>query len=307
MDGFGDSTSYHTAQGPKYYIEQSPTPAEEVLVVELNREAPHKLGLSIVGGADNPSLQEVHVKKVLTDGLVFKDGRIKRGDRIVSVNGQTLAGLTNKEALQLLKTSGTSVQLEVARRLGQRSQAPSPLHSQLQSRQSSGENTNEPPSPLMRTSRQRKVTTISGPPTPPSLQVPKNTLKGRSRRSSLSQADDEASLRSKPATMPRKLKSIEGVKIVELHKGPTGLGMNLKGGSDEDLPITVREVFPGGAAHRSGKIHPGDVIIEVNNESFESLTHKEALQKLKSYPQGKLSLLVRDRMATLPRKTIPHH
>ena len=233
----------------------------------------------------------IQVKKVIADGLVFKDGRIKRGDRLVSVNDKPLAGLTNKEALQILKESGAYVKLEVAQQIGQRSQAPSPFQSQLQSRQSSGESTNEPPSPVI-------------PPTPPNIHAPGNTLKRPSRRLSLSQDDDE---RSKPATMPRKLKSTIGIKIVELHKGPTGLGMNLKGGTDENLPIIVREVFPGGVAHKSGKIFPGDVIIEVNNDSFESLTHREALQKLKSYPQGKISLLVRDRMATLPRKNIPQH
>ena len=248
------------------------------------------------------------MKKVLPDGLVFKDGRIRRGDRILSVNGHSLLGLTNKEALKLLKDSGDTVQLEVARRLGQRSQGPSPFHSQLQSRHSSGESTREPPSPLLGV--QREATGGGSAPHTPPMRAPTSTLKLRSRRVSLSsQMDDEEGslLRSKPATMPRKLKSTEGVKIVELQKGPTGLGLHLKGGTDEKLPIIVREVFPGGVAHRSGKIFPGDVIIEVNNDSFEALTHREALQKLKSYPQGKISLLVRDRMATLPRKTIPEH
>ena len=237
----------------------------------------------------------------------------------MSVNGRPLEGLTNREALQLLKDSrGGMVTLEVARRMGRGggSQAPSPFHSQLASRRSSGESTREPPSPVMGSShsvRQRRVSTnpdSEEPTTPPSLQAPKSTFRRRSRRESLSHDGEEATVAlrvSKPATMPRKLKSTEGVKIVELHKGPTGLGMNLKGGTDENLPITVREVFPGGTAHKSGKIHPGNVIIEVNNDSFESLTHREALQKLKSYPQGRISLLVRDRLATQPRKTIPQH
>ena len=236
---------------------------------------------------------------MLPDGLACQDGRIKRGDRVVSVNGQNVAGLTNKEALQLLKDSGSVVKLAVARRAGRRgSQAPSPLHSQLQSRRSSGESTREPPSPVTGYNRRRRDSSGSegASPTPPSISAPRSALKGRSRRESLSQEDDTPSSATKSkTTMPRKLKSTEGIKIVELHKGPTGLGMHLKGGSDENLPITVRAVFPGGTAHKSGKIHPGDVIIEVNSESFENLTHKEALHKLKSYPQGKISLLVRDR------------
>ena len=258
------------------------------------------------------------MKNVLPDGLVSGDGRIRRGDRIVSVNGENLAGLTNREALQLLKNSGSTVVLKMARRRGRGrggSQAASPFLSQLQSRRSSGENTREPPSPVpgfhtVKTRQRRDSSGSEGaPPTPPTAPpAPKSTMRRRSRCESLSQEGEEtfstpgSVTRAKTVTMPRKLKSTEGVKVVELHKGPTGLGLNLKGGIDENLPITVREVFPGGIAHKSGKIHPGDVIIEVNNDSFEELTHKEALQKLKGYPQGKISLLVRDRIATLPRK-----
>ena len=110
--------------------------------------------------------------------------------------------------------------------------------------------------------------------------------------------------RERAVTMPRKLSSTVGVKIVEMHKGPTGLGMQIRGGADSNLPIMVKVVFPGGPAHKSGKIHPGDLIIEVNSESFENLTHKEALDKLKSLPQGKVSLLVRDRTATLGRSSL---
>lgn len=62
---FGESISYHPSRsldGPNYYVEQPPAkPAEEVIAVELSRESTHKLGLSIVGGVDNPRLQEVHV------------------------------------------------------------------------------------------------------------------------------------------------------------------------------------------------------------------------------------------------------
>ena len=110
--------------------------------------------------------------------------------------------------------------------------------------------------------------------------------------------------RERAVTMPRKLSSTVGVKIVEMHKGPTGLGMQIRGGADSNLPIMVKVVFPGGPAHKSGKIHPGDLIFEVNSESFENLTHKEALDKLKSLPQGKVSLLVRDRTATLGRSSL---
>lgn len=64
---FSDSGSYQPLAGslqvPNYYAEAPlDKPAEELIVVELHREASgHKLGLGIVGGADNPRLPEVHV------------------------------------------------------------------------------------------------------------------------------------------------------------------------------------------------------------------------------------------------------
>ncbi len=90
-----------------------------------------------------------------------------------------------------------------------------------------------------------------------------------------------------------------GVKVVELRKGPIGLGIQLMGGKDTADPVTVKVVFPAGPAHKSGKIHPGDTILEANGVSFEDLTHDEAIKTMKSFPQGKISLLMRDRMAVM--------
>lgn len=46
---------------------------------------------------------------------------IHRGDRICSVNGESLVGATRKAALQLLKNAGNTVTLEVARQVMNRS------------------------------------------------------------------------------------------------------------------------------------------------------------------------------------------
>ncbi len=66
------------------------------------------------------------VRQVLNGGVAQKDGRLKRGDRIVSVNGQTLAGLDNKGALLVLRDAGAgdTVTLVVCRKLGRRTSLP---------------------------------------------------------------------------------------------------------------------------------------------------------------------------------------
>ena len=66
-----------------------------------------------------------------------------------------------------------------------------------------------------------------------------------------------------------------GVKEVELQQGPDGLGMKLMGGKDIPDPMMVKVATWGSPAHRSTKIHRGDVIIEANGVSIEDLTFEQ--------------------------------
>ena len=95
----------------------------------------------------------------------------------------------------------------------------------------------------------------------------------------------------------------QGVKVIELHKGPTGLGMLLKGSRGKDttnVPITVKEVLPGGAAYKSGKICVGDELLEANSIAFDGLDYSEAVNVIKSLPQGTVRLVLLDRSYVIP-------
>ena len=214
------------------------------------------------------------------------------------MNGSSLSGLTNKEALLLIKNTGDNVTLELVRKIGRRASAvPTPMTSTLQSRRSSGDQSKEsslPPSPP-KVRRQRRQS--SGECSKEGSKAPSPPTFKRSRRESTKDIGTGARTR----TLPRKLNSTVGVKVVDLHKGPTGLGMQLLGGADMPNPVTVKEVFPGGPAHKSGKIHAGDIILEANGISFEGLNHNEAIKTMKEFSQGKVTLLLRDRTATLGR------
>lgn len=43
------------------------------------------------------------VYKVLTGSPADKDGRIRKGDRILSINGKSMKGITHRESLSILK------------------------------------------------------------------------------------------------------------------------------------------------------------------------------------------------------------
>ena len=50
---------------------------------------------------------------------------------------------------------------------------------------------------------------------------------------------------------------------VVLRRGNTGLGFNIMGGEDPDDGIFISHLVEGGAAHISGSIRKGDLIMEV--------------------------------------------
>ncbi|KAL4717567.1 hypothetical protein ACJJTC_000716 [Scirpophaga incertulas] len=73
----------------------------------------------------------------------------------------------------------------------------------------------------------------------------------------------------------------ETVKIVQLVKSDEPLGATIK--TDEETgKIVIARVMHGGAADRSGLIHPGDEVIEVNGISVENKTPADVLAILQS-------------------------
>ncbi|XP_056265013.1 multiple PDZ domain protein isoform X3 [Pseudoliparis swirei] len=72
------------------------------------------LGFSIVGGFSSPHGDlPIYIKTVFNKGAAVEDGRLKRGDQIIAVNGHCLEGVTHAEAVDILKKTRGSVVLTV--------------------------------------------------------------------------------------------------------------------------------------------------------------------------------------------------
>ncbi|XP_069578511.1 inaD-like protein isoform X2 [Brachyistius frenatus] len=72
------------------------------------------LGFSIVGGFGSPHGDlPIYVKTVFSKGAAAVDGRLKRGDQILTVNGESLQAATHEQAVNILKKQRGTVTLDI--------------------------------------------------------------------------------------------------------------------------------------------------------------------------------------------------
>merc|ERR1712226_1047286 len=81
-------------------------------------------------------------------------------------------------------------------------------------------------------------------------------------------------------------------RVVELPKTEEGLGFNVMGGKEQNSPIYISRIIPGGVADRHGGLKRGDQLLSVNGVSVEGEPHEKAVDLLKA-AQGTVKLVVR--------------
>lgn len=74
------------------------------------------MGLSIVSakGQGHEHLG-IYIKSVVPGGAADRDGRLQACDQLLSVDGQSLMGITQEKAAELLVRTGSVVTLQVAK------------------------------------------------------------------------------------------------------------------------------------------------------------------------------------------------
>ncbi|XP_056428101.1 pro-interleukin-16 [Hyla sarda] len=74
---------------------------DDIHVVVLHKEEGTGLGFSLAGGVDLEN-KEITVHRVFPDGLTAHEGTIHKGDKVLSINGKSLKGVSHNDALGIL-------------------------------------------------------------------------------------------------------------------------------------------------------------------------------------------------------------
>ncbi|XP_035620162.1 ligand of Numb protein X 2b [Oncorhynchus keta] len=80
-------------------------------MVSLKKEPRLSLGITIAGGRDCRSRLPVYITSVQPVGCLHRDGTIKKGDVLLSINGVDLTQLTYNEAVSVLKAQTAQAQV----------------------------------------------------------------------------------------------------------------------------------------------------------------------------------------------------
>ncbi|XP_069912291.1 partitioning defective 3 homolog isoform X18 [Oryctolagus cuniculus] len=103
--------------------------------VPLNDSGSAGLGVSVKGNRskENHADLGIFVKSIINGGAASKDGRLRVNDQLIAVNGESLLGRTNQDAMDALRRSMSTegnkrgmIQLIVARRVSKGGQLKSP-------------------------------------------------------------------------------------------------------------------------------------------------------------------------------------
>ncbi|XP_065340777.1 multiple PDZ domain protein-like isoform X6 [Cloeon dipterum] len=289
-------------------------PEMDVFEVELKKDS-HGLGITIAGYVcEKEELSGIFVKSISKGSAADLCRKIQVNDRIVEVDGQSLQGFNNHQAVEVLRATGQLVCLRLERYLR------GPKFEQLQQAIANSEKPTTPNSPSI----------VSLPHVPISSAAETETIiepDGESRTTIDSMFLHESTLgldlNSVEASNPlvalanveklidqqfdgeispavedaliAKWSQIMGTEaeivVAQLSKGEGGgLGISLEGTVDVEGGLEVRphhyirSILPDGPVGKNNRLKSGDELLEVNGRRLLGLNHVEVVSILKDLP-----------------------
>ncbi|XP_025728234.1 membrane-associated guanylate kinase, WW and PDZ domain-containing protein 3 isoform X2 [Callorhinus ursinus] len=263
-----------------------PAPQEAYDVV-LHRKENEGFGFVILTSKNKPPPGVIPHKigRVIEGSPADRCGKLKIGDHISAVNGQSIVELSHDNIVQLIKDAGVTVTLTVVPE-EEHHGPPSGTNSARQS-----------PALQHRAMGQSQANHTAG---DSALEgeigkdVPTSYRHSWSDHKHLAQPD--TAMISIVGT--RHNQSL-GCYPVELERGPRGFGFSLRGGKEYNMGLFILRLAEEGPAIKDGRIHVGDQIVEINGEPTQGITHTRAIELIQA-GGNKVLLLLRPGTGLIP-------
>ncbi|XP_037320731.2 tyrosine-protein phosphatase non-receptor type 13 [Pungitius pungitius] len=254
-------------------------PEREIVCVTLKKDPKLGFGFVIVGEDNTGKLDlGIFIASIVPDGPADKDGRIKPGGRLISLNKTSLEGVTFSDAAAILQSSPEEVELIVSqpkRSLKDRSKSLSQSTLGLALERSFGSQTT-----LSGTEYRPVVEELEEAISLSSLATtPKHSRRLHIPVVRIHDAQDKCS--RSPSILS--LKSGERF-AMDLRKSGGSLGISVAGGINTNVRyggIYIKSLVLGGAAEQDRRIQIGDRLLEVDGFSLRAVTHNQAVECLK--------------------------
>ncbi|KAK6109632.1 PDZ domain (Also known as DHR or GLGF) family protein [Brugia pahangi] len=232
--------------------------------VILNRNHGDSFGFVIISSFNNNGST---IGRIVEGSPAALCGQLHIGDRVVAVNGIDITKLPHNDIVTLIKKSGLSVRLTIL---------PSSSNCPLDSATSYYSTSHIAPiNTYGHSSHPSCQTNQLGPSPNQSFDAPQYRYP----------AGNGYITRTSPIPPEMEQTLIN----VELNRGPKGFGFSIRGGQEFDsMPLFVLRIAEDGPAALDGRLKVGDQLMEINGQSTRSMTHSNAIQIIKQYPNVRL-------------------
>ncbi|KAG9332687.1 hypothetical protein JZ751_014785 [Albula glossodonta] len=251
------------------------TAEQESYDVTLQRKENEGFGFVILTSKNKPPPGVIPHKigRIIEGSPTDRCGRLKVGDRISAVNGQSIVELAHNDIVQLIKDAGNTVTLTVVPEDDQ-SGPPSGNSSAKQS-----------PAQQHRAMGQQPANRD-------------DRLDTEEKKEGVCWSEYKSLPQSEPGTLCT-TGSKQGCFHVELERGPRGFGFSLRGGKEYNMGLFILRLAEDGPALKDGRIHVGDQIVEINGEPTQGITHTRAIELIQA-GGNKVLLLLRPGLGLVP-------
>ncbi|XP_036719122.1 membrane-associated guanylate kinase, WW and PDZ domain-containing protein 2 isoform X9 [Balaenoptera musculus] len=289
--------------------------------VVIHRKENEGFGFVIISSLNRPesgsTITVPHkIGRIIDGSPADRCAKLKVGDRILAVNGQSIINMPHADIVKLIKDAGLSVTLRIIPQEELNSPASAPSsekHSPLAQQHSPLAQQ----SPLAQPSPAAPNSPVAqpAPPQPLQLQGHENSYRSEVK----ARQDVKPDIRQPPFTdyrqPPLDYRQPPGGDYlqappldyrqpspdtrqfplsdyrqpqdfdyftVDMEKGAKGFGFSIRGGREYKMDLYVLRLAEDGPAIRNGRMRVGDQIIEINGESTRDMTHARAIELIKS-------------------------